>query len=58
MMGKNSPTSSRAVGRLLAQAMPRVEAVELEGMGHMGPITHPEEVNAVIEKVLRRIWSI
>src|SRR6267143_1199213 len=48
MMGKDSPASSRGVGRLLIRALPQVQVVEFEGMGHMGPITHPEVVNDTI----------
>ena len=54
MVGKNSPASSRAVARLLSQALPRVETLEFEALGHMGPVTHPEVVNPAIEEFLRR----
>jgi pimeloyl-ACP methyl ester carboxylesterase len=54
MVGEKSPTSARAVARLLAQALPRVETLEFEGLGHMGPVTHPEVVNPAIESFLRR----
>lgn len=52
MMGKNSPASSRGVGRLLVRAMPQVKVIEIEGVGHMGPITHPEIVNEAILRFL------
>jgi pimeloyl-ACP methyl ester carboxylesterase len=54
MMGKNSPESSLGVGRLLTRVLPQVEVVEFEGLGHMGPVTHPEVVNAAICRFLRR----
>lgn len=54
MIGKKSPLSSRAVARLLTRVLPRVEVVELEGLGHMGPITHPERVNDAICRFLER----
>ena len=54
MLGKNSPASARAVARLLAEALPRVETLEFEGLGHMGPVTHPEVVNPAIEEFLCR----
>jgi pimeloyl-ACP methyl ester carboxylesterase len=50
MMGTKSPSSSRGVGRLLIRALPRVHIVEFNGMGHMGPVTHPEVVNDVIAR--------
>jgi pimeloyl-ACP methyl ester carboxylesterase len=54
MLGKDSPASSRSVGRLLTRVLPRVEVVEFEGAGHMGPITHPELVNDAIARFLAR----
>ena len=54
MVGQDSPVSSRAVARQLIQALPNLQAIEFEGLGHMGPITHPEQVNPVIENFLRR----
>jgi pimeloyl-ACP methyl ester carboxylesterase len=48
MIGKETRASARGVARLLATALPRVKLVELQGMGHMGPVTHPETVNAII----------
>ena len=50
--GSESPASSRAVARLVTKTLPRVIAVELEGVGHMGPVTHPDRVNALIERHL------
>jgi pimeloyl-ACP methyl ester carboxylesterase len=52
MTGSESPASSRAVARLLTKTLPRVTAVEIDGVGHMGPVTHPDRVNALIERYL------
>ena len=50
MVGKKSTPSALGVARLLTQALPRVVVREFEGLGHMGPITHPQQVNeAVVE---------
>ena len=46
--------SALGVARLLAQALPRVEFVEFEDLGHMGPVTHPDKVNRSIERFLER----
>lgn len=54
MMGSESPESSRGVGRLLTRVLPQVEVVEFPGLGHMGPITHPQIVNAAIVRFLER----
>jgi pimeloyl-ACP methyl ester carboxylesterase len=52
MVGKRSPTSSRAVAQVLTNTLPHVEVVEFEDLGHMGPVTHPDRVNAVIARFL------
>jgi pimeloyl-ACP methyl ester carboxylesterase len=52
MLGKNSPPSALEVARLLTGVLPRVEVVELDGLGHMGPITHPQQVNEVIARFI------
>jgi pimeloyl-ACP methyl ester carboxylesterase len=53
VVGSDSPAASRGVTRLLARALPRVTTIEIDGVGHMGPVTHPDRVNAVIESYLR-----
>ena len=52
LVGSDSPAPSRAVARLLTKTLPRVSEVELDGVGHMGPVTHPDRVNALIEQHL------
>ena len=54
LTGSESPASARAVARLLMKTLPRVTAVEIEGVGHMAPVTHPDRVNALIERHLER----
>jgi pimeloyl-ACP methyl ester carboxylesterase len=54
MTGKASPASSLAVARLLANTLPQVEVVDFEGLGHMGPVTHPDRVNDAIARFLER----
>jgi len=55
MTGGRSTDSARAVARLLASALPRLEFVEFERLGHMGPVTHADEVNRTIEQFLSRV---
>jgi pimeloyl-ACP methyl ester carboxylesterase len=57
MVGGRSPLSSRGVARLLTGALPCVERVELEELGHMGPVTHPDPVNETIARFLERVWA-
>ena len=54
MAGKRSTASAHGVARLLARALPRVEVVEFDELGHMGPITHPDPVNEAIARFLER----
>lgn len=54
MRGSQTPWSASAVAALLAQTLPRVETRHFEGLGHMGPITHPALVDAAIDDFLRR----
>jgi pimeloyl-ACP methyl ester carboxylesterase len=54
MIGKRSTPSARGVARLLVSALPQVEVVEFENLGHMGPLTHPDVVNEVIAQFLER----
>jgi pimeloyl-ACP methyl ester carboxylesterase len=54
LMGKRTTPSARGVARLMLAALPRVELVEFEDLGHMGPLTHAETVNEVIARFLQR----
>ena len=54
VVGKRSTASAHGVARLLATALPRVELLELDDLGHMGPVTHPDLVNDVIARYLER----
>jgi pimeloyl-ACP methyl ester carboxylesterase len=54
MVGKRSTASAHGVARLLTKALPRVEVMEFEKLGHMGPVTHPDAVSKAIEQFLER----
>lgn len=54
MAGRETTAAARAVMRLLVQAMPHAEVLAFDGLGHMGPVTHPVIVNPVIASFLRR----
>ena len=53
MAGSMSRESAHSVGRLLVPVLPRVRVMEFAGIGHMGPVTHPEVINAEIASFLR-----
>jgi pimeloyl-ACP methyl ester carboxylesterase len=55
MVGRRSTASARAVARLLTSALPRVEVMAFDALGHMGPITDPEPVNDAIARFLARV---
>ncbi len=55
MLGQRSPDSAHGVARLLAPALPQAQVVTFERLGHMGPITHPEVVNAAIAAFIDRL---
>jgi pimeloyl-ACP methyl ester carboxylesterase len=52
MTGTKSKASALAAARLLTGVLPRVRREELEGVGHMGPVTHPGTVNPLIKRFL------
>jgi pimeloyl-ACP methyl ester carboxylesterase len=54
MTGGRSTQSALGVARLLIPTLPNVEVVNFKQLGHMGPVTHPEVVNEVIDRFLRR----
>jgi pimeloyl-ACP methyl ester carboxylesterase len=49
LAGRQSPAPARSVTRLLARTLPDVTTLELDGAGHMTPVTHPGLVNAAID---------
>jgi pimeloyl-ACP methyl ester carboxylesterase len=48
LCGAHSPKPSRAITRLLAEALPRVWHRTIRNVNHMSPITHPGRVNPFI----------
>jgi pimeloyl-ACP methyl ester carboxylesterase len=54
LLGGRTTASARGVARLLLAALPQVEVVEFEELGHMGPVTDPERVNAAIARFVAR----
>ena len=55
MVGKRSTTSAHGVADILIPALPRVRTVAFEDLGHMGPVTHPDVVNAEIKRFLDQV---
>ena len=57
LTGTRSKASVRAIARLLTAVLPRVRVEEIDGVGHMAPVTHPERVNPLIERFLAAAQS-
>ena len=55
LTGSESPAPARHVARLLCEVLPHVTVIEFGGLGHMGPVTHPERVNEAIEGFLQEV---
>ena len=49
MYGERSPGVTRRIAQLLARIVPGITTKRIDGAGHMGPLTHADEVNACIE---------
>jgi pimeloyl-ACP methyl ester carboxylesterase len=55
LTGSRSTIAARSVHRILRGLLPEAKVVEFPGLGHMGPVTHPEQVNEMIRAFLARV---
>jgi pimeloyl-ACP methyl ester carboxylesterase len=53
--GERSPLASRAMARALAHGRPHRTLVEIPGVGHMAPLTHPSLVHAELGRHMARL---
>ena len=53
LYGENSPITTQAVARILAENCADITLKGLVGLGHMGPVTHSDFVNDQIEIILQ-----
>lgn len=51
----NSNAPTRALGQLLIETLPHVRRIEMEGVGHMAPLSDPDRVNSLIEAFLQEV---
>ena len=58
LTGTESKASALAIARLVTAVLPRVRRKELEGLGHMGPVTHPDTINPLIKRFLEETNSL
>lgn len=54
LWGEHTPAATREITRLLMRHLPNARGAELQGVGHMGPVTHPQTVNPLINNFLTR----
>ncbi len=54
LYGLRSPALSIAISRMLGEIMPDITLRPKIDMGHMGPITHGQQVNPLIENFIHR----
>lgn len=52
LSGGRSPRVTRRIAQLLARTLPGITSKRIDEAGHMGPLTHADEVNACIEVFL------
>lgn len=52
LTGAKSPQSAQVVVRALQGLLPNATTIELPDLGHMAPVSHPQPVNAAIERFL------
>ena len=52
LTGNRTTAAARRALRLLRETLPRTQVIEFEGLGHLGPITHPERVDHAVEAFL------
>lgn len=52
LVGAEDSLSFKAMARVYAEAVPRASHLELEGLGHMGPMEAPERVNRLLRQFL------
>jgi pimeloyl-ACP methyl ester carboxylesterase len=52
LTGGDTTAAARAVARLITAVLRRAHVAEIAGVGHMAPVTHPDQVNPIIERFL------
>jgi pimeloyl-ACP methyl ester carboxylesterase len=55
LTGSRSTAAARGVHRILQGLLPGAAVAEFSGLGHMGPVTHPEQVNEIIASFLAQM---
>ena len=54
LAGSRTTSAARAVTDILRHVWPKAAYAEIDGAGHMGPVTHPAAVNEIIANFVAR----
>jgi pimeloyl-ACP methyl ester carboxylesterase len=55
LTAKDSNAPTRALGQLLIDTLPHARCTEMQGVGHMAPLSDPDRVNSLIEAFLQEV---
>jgi pimeloyl-ACP methyl ester carboxylesterase len=55
LTAERSNVPTRALSQLLIRTLPRVRYIDIDGVGHMAPLSHPDQVNPLIEAFLKQV---
>lgn len=55
MTGRRSTQAAKGVARRLLSVLPQARHLEFEALGHMGPLTHAQQVNEAIVDFMRGV---
>ena len=53
LTGSRTTAAARRALRLLRETLPRADVIEFEGLGHLGPITHPTRFDEAVEAFIQ-----
>lgn len=56
MSGTRSTTAARRATGVLRATLPNARALDFDGLGHLGPITHARAVDAAVEAFVTEAW--
>ncbi len=54
LTGSKSTDAAEFLARMLGSALKNAKVAEIDNAGHMGPVTHADQVNLQVEKFLRQ----
>jgi pimeloyl-ACP methyl ester carboxylesterase len=55
LRGERAPAPTRLIARVLQRLLPQCRLLEVEGAGHMGPLTHADQVSVLIARHIESV---